>query len=141
MQIAIVAAGFTPGEADKLRRAMATFKRTGTIGTFQTKMIDGMIGERLRARLRRALLQADRGLRRIRLSGKPRRELRASGLRLVLAEMPLPGRVRAALLNCQPMGFYAPAQIVRDAREHGVEVRDGRYQCIGLGLHAGGFGG
>ena len=48
MKIAIVAAGFTPGEADKLRRAMATFKRVGTIGTFQRKMIDGMVGQRLR---------------------------------------------------------------------------------------------
>ena len=94
MQIAIVAGGFTPGEADKLRRAMATFKRTGTIGTFKTKMIEGMVAQ-LCARLRRALLQPDRGLWRIRLSGKPRRELRAPRLCLGLAQVPLPGRLRA----------------------------------------------
>jgi error-prone DNA polymerase len=72
MKIAIVAAGFTPGEADRLRRAMATFRRVGTIHTFQTKMIEGMVA-RLRGRVRRALLPPDRGLWRIRLSGKPRR--------------------------------------------------------------------
>ena len=94
MQIAIVAAGFTPGEADQLRRAMATFKRVGTIGTFQRKMIDGMLANGYDARLRRALLPADRGLRRIRLSRKPRRQLRAAGLCLGLAQMPLSGRVR-----------------------------------------------
>ena len=94
MKIAIVAGGFTPGEADKLRRAMATFKRTGTIGTFRIKMIEGMVATELSARVRRALLQPDRGFRRIRLPGKPRRELRAPGLRLGLDEMPLSGRLR-----------------------------------------------
>jgi error-prone DNA polymerase len=60
-----------------------------------------------------------KGFRRIRLSRKPRGQLCAAGLCLVLAEMPLPGGLRLRLLNSQPMGFYAPAQIVRDAREHG----------------------
>ena len=61
MQIAIVAAGFTPGEADRLRRAMATFKRVGTIRTFNDKLIDGHGRQRLRAGLRRALLQQIEG--------------------------------------------------------------------------------
>ena len=94
MKIAIVAAGFTPSEADRLRRAMATFKRVGTIGTFQRKMIDGMLANGYEREFRRALLPADRGLRRIRLSGKPCGKLRAAGLCLGLAEMPLSGRLR-----------------------------------------------
>jgi error-prone DNA polymerase len=69
-----------------------------------------------------ALLQPDQGFRRIRLSRKPRGQLRPSGLCLVLAEVPFSGVFACALLNSQPMGFYAPAQIVRDAREHGVMV-------------------
>ena len=125
MKIAIVAAGFTPSEADQLRRAMATFRRVGTIQTFHDEDDRGHGREGLRPRLRRALLPADRGLRRIRLSREPRREFRAARLRLVLDEMPLSRRLRcAAMLNAQPLGFYAPAQLVRDAREHGVEVRE-----------------
>ena len=93
MKIAIVAAKFEPGEADRLRRAMATFRRVGTIGLFKAKMIEGMVVARLRAELRRALLQPDRGFWRIRLSGKPRRELRAPRLRLRLDEVPLPRRL------------------------------------------------
>ena len=126
MQIAIVAAGFTPAEADQLRRAMATFKRSRhDRARFSEKMIDGMVARRLSARVRRALLQADRGLRRIRLSRKPRGELRAAGLCLVLDQMLLSRRLRrGACSTAQPMGFYAPAQLVRDAREHGVEVRE-----------------
>ena len=88
MRIAIVAAGFTPGEADQLRRAMATFRRVGTIGNFASETDRRHGRARLRARIRRALLQADRGLRRVRLSRKPCRELRAPGLCLVLAEVP-----------------------------------------------------
>ena len=90
MQIAIVGAGFTPAEADKLRRAMATFRRAGTIHKLKDDFIDGMVGNGYDARIRRALLQADRGLRRIRLSREPRRELRHPGLRLGLAQVPLP---------------------------------------------------
>ena len=125
MKIAIVAAGFTPAEADQLRRAMATFRRVGTIATFQTKMVEGMAAKGYDARIRRALLPADRGFRRIWLSREPRGELRAARLCLVLDEMPLSRRLRLrAMLNAQPLGFYAPAQLVRDAREHGVEVRE-----------------
>ena len=86
MKIAIEAGGFTPGEADQLRRAMATFKRTGTIGNYRQRMIEGMVERGYRAGLRRALLQADRRVRRIRLSRKPRRLLRAAGLCLLLVQ-------------------------------------------------------
>ena len=86
--------GFTPAEADKLRRAMATFKRVGTINHVRDKFINGMIGARLSARVRRALLQPDRRLWRIRLSRKPRREFRQPRLRLGLDQMPLSGCVR-----------------------------------------------
>ena len=81
MKIAIVAAGFTPSEADKLRRAMATFRRVGTIQTFQDEDGRGHGGQGLRPRVRRALLPPDRGLRRIRLSRESRGELRAPRLR------------------------------------------------------------
>ena len=125
MKIAIVAAGFTPAEADQLRRAMATFKRAGTIGTLQEKMIEGMVAQRLSARIRRALLPADRGLRRIRLSRKPRGVLsRCWSMPRAWMKCRYPDVFAAAMLNSQPMGFYAPAQLVRDAREHGVEVRE-----------------
>ncbi len=133
MRIAIVAAGFTPAEADRLRRAMATFQRVGTIGTFQRQDDRGHGGERLRARFRRALLRADQGLRRIRLSGKPCGELRHSGLRLVLAEMPLPGRVRGRAAQ-QPADGLLRTGADR-ARRAGARRRGARrrYQCIATG--------
>ena len=68
MQLAMVAAGFTGGEADALRRAMAAWKRRGGLEPFKDKLINGMTRARLRARLRRTHLQTDAGLRRIRLS-------------------------------------------------------------------------
>jgi len=123
MKIAIVAAGFTPSEADRLRRAMATFKRVGTIGTFQRKMIDGMLANGYEREF------ADRCFQQIEGFGEygfPESHAASFAL-LVYASAWLkcryPDTFAAALLNAQPMGFYAPAQIVRDAREHGVEVR------------------
>ena len=77
MQLAVVAAGFTPGEADKLRRAMAAWKRKGGIGPFRDKLDQRHAGARLHGRVRGADLPADPGLRRIRLPREPRRELRA----------------------------------------------------------------
>ena len=94
MQIAIVGAGFSPAEADKLRRAMATFRHNGTIYKFKTRLHRGHEEEWLRRGLRRTLLQADRRLRRIRLPRKPCRQLRHPGLRLVLREALLPGGLR-----------------------------------------------
>lgn len=123
MKIAIVAAGFTPAEADKLRRAMATFRRVGTIGSFQKKMIEGMAARGYDPAF------AERCFRQIEGFGEygfPESHAASFAL-LVYASCWLkchyPDAFAAALLNSQPMGFYAPAQIVRDARDHGVEVR------------------
>ena len=123
MKIAIVAAGFTPAEADKLRRAMATFKRVGTIGTFQRKMIDGMLANGYERDFAERCFHQIEGFGEYGFPGKPRRELRALVYASAWLKCRYPDAFAAALLNAQPMGFYAPAQIVRDAREHGVEVR------------------
>jgi DNA-directed DNA polymerase III PolC len=123
MKIAIVAAGFTPSEADRLRRAMATFKRVGTIGTFQRKMIDGMLANGYERDFAERCFHQIEGFGEY---GFPESHAASFAL-LVYASAWLkcryPDVFAAALLNAQPMGFYAPAQIVRDAREHGVEVR------------------
>ncbi len=123
MKIAIVAAGFTPAEADKLRRAMATFKRVGTIGTFQRKMIDGMLANGYARDFAERCFHQIEGFGEY---GFPESHAASFAL-LVYASAWLkcryPDAFAAALLNAQPMGFYAPAQIVRDVREHGVEVR------------------
>jgi error-prone DNA polymerase len=123
MKIAIVAAGFTPAEADKLRRAMATFRRVGTIHSFQAKMIEGMVAKGYD----RAF--AERCFRQIEGFGEygfPESHAASFAL-LVYASAWMkahyPDVFACALINSQPMGFYAPAQILRDAREHGVEVR------------------
>ena len=123
MKIAIVAGGFTPGEADKLRRAMATFKRTGTIGTFKTKMIEGMVARNYPRDFAERCFSQIEGFGEY---GFPESHAASFAL-LVYASAWLkcryPDVFAAALLNAQPMGFYAPAQIVRDLHEHGVEVR------------------
>jgi error-prone DNA polymerase len=123
MKIAIVAGGFTPGEADKLRRAMATFKRTGTIGAFRSKMIEGMVARNYPRDFAERCFSQIEGFGEY---GFPESHAASFAL-LVYASAWLkcryPDAFAAALLNAQPMGFYAPAQIVRDVREHGVEVR------------------
>ncbi|HET7256319.1 MAG TPA: error-prone DNA polymerase [Xanthobacteraceae bacterium] len=123
MKIAIVAGGFTPGEADQLRRAMATFKRTGTIGTFKIKMIEGMVARDYPRDFAERCFSQIEGFGEY---GFPESHAASFAL-LVYASAWMkcryPDVFAAALLNAQPMGFYAPAQIVRDLREHGVEVR------------------
>ena len=123
MQIAIKAAGFTPSEADGLRRAMATFKNSGKMDTYREKMVGGMI--------RRGYPPdfAERCFKQIEGFGSygfPESHA-ASFAKLVYVSAWIkchhPAVFAAALLNSQPMGFYAPAQIVRDAVEHGVEAR------------------
>jgi error-prone DNA polymerase len=123
MKIAIVAGGFTPGEADQLRRAMATFKRTGTIGTFRDKMINGMLKNGYERNFAERCFSQIEGFGEY---GFPESHAASFAL-LVYASAWLkcryPDVFAAALLNAQPMGFYSAAQIVRDVREHGVEVR------------------
>jgi error-prone DNA polymerase len=123
MRIAIVGAGFEPGEADRLRRAMATFKRVGTIKSFREKFLSGM-----RARCYEEKFAADCWSQIEGFGGYGFPESHAASFaNLVYAsawvKCRFPDVFAAALLNSQPMGFYAPAQIVRDAQEHGVEVR------------------
>jgi error-prone DNA polymerase len=124
MKIAIVAAGFTPAEADKLRRAMATFKRTGMIGKFRDKMIEGMVA---RSYSRDFAERCFRQIEGFGTYGFPESHAASFAL-LVYASAWIkcryPDVFACALLNAQPMGFYAPAQIVRDAREHGVAIED-----------------
>ncbi|GEO36341.1 error-prone DNA polymerase 1 [Skermanella aerolata] len=123
MKIAIVAAGFTPSEADQLRRAMATFKKVGIIHTFREKMIEGMVARNYdRAFAERCFHQIEG----FGTYGFP--ESHASSFALLVyvsawMKCHHPDVFACALLNSQPMGFYAPAQIVRDAQEHGVTVR------------------
>src|SRR5439155_9911584 len=108
---------------DKLRRAMATFKRTGTIGMFKTKMIEGMVARNYPREFAERCFSQIEGFGEY---GFPESHAASFAL-LVYASAWLkcryPDVFAAALLNAQPMGFYAPAQIVRDLREHGVEVR------------------
>jgi len=123
MQIAITGAGFLPAEADKLRRAMATFKRVGKINELKDKFIDGMIANGYERAFAAASFAQIEGFGEY---GFPESHA-ASFAILVYVSSWLkcfyPDVFAAALLNSQPMGFYAPAQIVRDAQDHGVEVR------------------
>jgi error-prone DNA polymerase len=123
MRIAIVAAGFRPGEADRLRRAMATFKRVGTIGKFRDKFIKGMTARGYDPAFATNCWNQIEGFGSY---GFPESHA-ASFANLVYASAWIkchyPDVFAAALLNSQPMGFYAPAQLVRDAQEHGVEAR------------------
>ena len=123
MQVAIVCAGFTATEADALRRSMATFKMTGGVSKFQAKMIDGMTANGYTREF------AERTFKQIEGFGSygfP--ESHAASFALIAyascwLKCHHPDVFCAALLNAQPLGFYAPAQIVRDAEQHGVEVR------------------
>jgi error-prone DNA polymerase len=123
MQIAIVAAGFSPDEADKLRRAMATFRHTGTIHTFREKFVAGMVKNGYgRAFAERCFNQIE-GFGEY---GFPESHAASFALLVYISawiKHHYPEAFCAAILNSQPMGFYQPAQLVRDAREHGVEVR------------------
>ena len=123
MQVAIVCAGFTPGEADQLRRAMATFKVTGGVSHFRDKLIAGMEANGYTRTFAERTFSQIEGFGSY---GFP--ESHAASFALIAyasawLKCHHPDVFCCALLNSQPMGFYAPAQVVRDAREHGVEVR------------------
>ncbi|QQO21039.1 error-prone DNA polymerase [Bradyrhizobium diazoefficiens] len=124
MRIAIVAAGFTSEEANGLRRAMATFRNVGTIGNFEDKMIGNMIRRGYDPQFARNCFEQIKGFGSY---GFPESHA-ASFAQLVYVSSWLkyhhPDAFCCGLLNSQPMGFYAPAQIVGDARKNGVEVRD-----------------
>lgn len=123
MRVAIECAGFTPGEADQLRRAMATFKHTGGVSKFGTKLIAGMVKNGYEREFAEKTFKQLEGFGSY---GFP--ESHAASFALIAyasswMKCHHPDVFCAALLNAQPMGFYAPAQIVRDARDHSVEVR------------------
>ena len=123
MKLAMVAAEFTPGELNELRKAMATFRRRGTIGRLEQKMVSRMVERGYDAGFALRCFNQIKGFGEY---GFPESHA-ASFAHLVYVSSWLkchyPDVFACALLNSQPMGFYAPAQIVRDAREHGVEVR------------------
>jgi error-prone DNA polymerase len=123
MQLAIVAAGFSPGEADRLRRAMAAWKRKGGLEPFQRQLIDGMRERGYPESFAHQIFNQILGFGEY---GFPESHAASFAL-LVYTSAWLkayePAAFCAALVNSQPMGFYAPAQLVRDARAHGVEVR------------------
>jgi error-prone DNA polymerase len=123
MAIAIKAGGFLPEKADKLRRAMATFKRVGTINQLKAEMIEGMVKNGYDREFAERCFSQIEGFGEY---GFPESHAASFAL-LVYAscwfKAYYPDVFCAAILNSQPMGFYAPAQLVRDAREHGVDVR------------------
>ena len=129
MQIAIVGANFTPDEADRLRRALGTFKGDGTVYRFRERFLAGMAANGYDADFAERCFGQIEGFGSY---GFPESHAASFAL-LVYASAWIkchhPAIFACALLNSQPMGFYAPAQIVRDAREHGVEVRP---VCINL---------
>ena len=122
MKLAMVAADFTPGELNELRKAMATFRRRGTIGRLERKMIDRMVERGYQREFAERCFNQIKGFGEY---GFPESHA-ASFAHLVYVSSWLkchyPAAFCAAILNSQPMGFYAPAQLVRDAREHGVTV-------------------
>lgn len=123
MKIAIVGAGFSPAEADQLRRAMASFRNYGTIHRFRDKFVEGMVGRGYELEF------AERCFRQVEGFGDygfPESHAASFALLVYISSWlkhHYPEVFACALLNSQPMGFYAPAQIVGDARRHGVEVR------------------
>ncbi|MDG2533420.1 error-prone DNA polymerase [Sphingomonas sp. HITSZ_GF] len=123
MQVAMVGAGFTATEADRLRRAMATFKSSGDIGEFGPRLISGMLERGISQDFAERVVEQIKGFSNY---GFPESHA-ASFAKIAYASSWMkchhPDIFCTALLNAQPMGFYAPAQLIRDARNHGVEAR------------------
>ena len=123
MQVAIHCAGFTPGEADQLRRSMATFKVTGGVSHFRDKLVGGMVARGYEQGFAERTFAQLEGFGSY---GFP--ESHAASFALIAyasawVKRHHPAAFCCALLNSQPMGFYAPAQVVRDAQDHGVAIR------------------
>jgi len=122
MRLAVVAAGFTPGEADQLRRAMGAWRRPGVIDEFHKKLVDGMLARGLAREFAEQVFNQIRGFGEY---GFPESHAASFALLVYVSawlKCHHPAAFTAALLGSQPMGFYAPAQLVRDARAHGVRV-------------------
>jgi error-prone DNA polymerase len=122
MQLAILAADFTPGEADQLRRAMAAWKRKGGLGPFHERLVGRMVAKGYPQEYAERIFKQIEGFGEY---GFPESHAASFALLVYVSawiKCHHPDAFLAALLNSQPMGFYAPAQLVRDAREHGVTV-------------------
>ncbi|HTV46395.1 MAG TPA: error-prone DNA polymerase [Stellaceae bacterium] len=147
MKIAIVGAGFTPDEADRLRRAMATFKRNGDIHLFRDKFVTGMVANGYERDFAMRCFSQIEGFG---TYGFPESHAASFALLVYVSawiKCLHPEVFACALLNSQPMGFYAPAQIVRDAREHGVtvlpvDINCSQWDCVleEIPSHRGAFG-
>jgi error-prone DNA polymerase len=123
MQLAVLAADFTPGEADSLRRAMAAWKRKGGLGPFHERLVGRMVEKGYERDYAERIFKQIEGFGEY---GFPESHAASFALLVYVScwmKRHHPDAFLAALLNSQPMGFYAPAQLVRDAREHGVQVR------------------
>ncbi len=123
MQLAVVAAGFTPGEADQLRRAMAAWRRRGGIEPFRDKLVKGMRERGYTQAFAEQIYQQIQGFGEY---GFPESHAASFALLVYVScwlKRHEPAAFACALLNSQPLGFYSPSQIVQDARRHGVEVR------------------
>jgi len=123
MQLAVVAAGFTPGEADRLRRAMAAWKRRGGLGPFEEKLINGMRERGYSEDFARQIFKQIKGFGEY---GFPESHSASFALLVYVScwlKCHEPAAFTAALINSQPMGFYSASQLTQDVRRHGVEVR------------------
>lgn len=123
MHLAMVAAGFSAGEADQLRRAMAAWKRRGGLGPFEDKLIRGMLRRGYSEQFASQIFRQIQGFGEY---GFPESHAASFALLVYVSawlKCHEPAAFTAALINSQPMGFYAPAQLVRDARRQGVETR------------------
>jgi error-prone DNA polymerase len=124
MRIAIVAAGFTPAEADGLRRSMAAFRHSGQIERWHRKLVEGMVARGYDRGFAEACFKQIEGFG---YYGFPESHSASFALLVYVSawlKCRYPDVFCCAILNAQPMGFYAPAQLVRDAVDHGVEVRE-----------------
>lgn len=123
MQLAVVAAGFTPGEADRLRRAMASWRRRGGIESFREKLVNGMLARGYTREFAAQIYQQIEGFGEY---GFPESHAASFALLVYVSswlKCHEPAAFAAALLNSQPLGFYSTSAIVQDARRHGVELR------------------
>jgi error-prone DNA polymerase len=123
MQLAVVAAGFTPGEADQLRRAMGAWRRPGVIDRFRQKLLDGMREHGMEGDFAEQVFHQIRGFGEY---GFPESHAASFALLVYVSawlKHYYPAEFCAAIVNSQPMGFYAPAQLIQNARQHGVEIR------------------
>jgi error-prone DNA polymerase len=143
IEMAMVAADFTPGEADRLRRSMAAWRKSGDLEPFERRIVAGMTANGYTEDFARRMFAQIRGF-----AGYGFPESHAASFALLAyasswLKHHYPAAFVAALLNAQPMGFYGPSQLVRDARDHGVEVRpvDVRASQAGSSLEADGRGG